>query len=271
MNQFLSQQINASTMRMLIFVGWIIFFLIIELMVPYRASSASKVKRWANNLSLAFFNSLILHVVFSTTIITTAHYVTNNKLGVMNLEQMSGLPNWLRILLIIVVLDFVLYIWHVLNHLIPLFWRFHRVHHSDPNMDVSTATRFHIGELAISAVIKIALIFFVGPAITTVIIYECAVVFCAQFHHSSLKVPRWLEYVLWILFVPPSMHRIHHSVIRKEMDSNYGTIFSVWDRIVGTLVTRVDQGKIDIGIGAYQDTAKLNFHNLMVMPFTKPV
>ncbi len=271
MNQFLSQQINASTIRMLIFVGGIIFFLIIELIVPYRASSVSKVKRWANNLSLAFFNSLILHLVFSTTIITTAHYVTNNKLGVMNLVQMSGLPHCLRILLIIVVLDFVLYIWHVLNHLIPLFWRFHRVHHSDLNMDVSTATRFHIGELAISAVIKIALIFFVGPAITTVIIYECAVVFCAQFHHSSLKVPKWLEYVLWILFVPPSMHRIHHSVIRKEMDSNYGTIFSVWDRIVGTLVTRVDQSKIRIGIGAYQDTAKLNLHNLMVMPFTKPV
>ena len=271
MNQFLSQQIDASTIRMLIFVGGIIFFLIIELIVPYRASSVSKAKRWANNLSLAFFNSLILHLVFSTTIITTAHYVTNNKLGVMNLEQMSGLPNWLRILLIIVVLDFVLYVWHVLNHIIPLFWRFHRVHHSDPNMDVSTATRFHIGELAISAVIKIALIFFIGPAITTVIIYECAVVFCAQFHHSSLKVPKWLEYVLWILFVPPSMHRIHHSVIRKEMDSNYGTIFSVWDRIVGTLVTRVDQGTIRIGIGAYQDTTKLNFHNLMVMPFTKPV
>jgi sterol desaturase/sphingolipid hydroxylase (fatty acid hydroxylase superfamily) len=271
MNQFLSQQIDASTIRMLIFVGGIIFFLIIELIVPYRSSSASKVKRWGNNLSLAFFNSLILYLVFSTTIITTAHYVTNNKLGVMNLEQMSGLPHWLRILLIIVVLDFVLYIWHVLNHIIPLFWRFHRVHHSDINMDVSTATRFHIGELAISAVIKIALIFFIGPAITTVIIYESAVVFCAQFHHSSLKVPKWLEYVLWILFVPPSMHRIHHSVIRKEMDSNYGTIFSVWDRIVGTLVTRVDQGTIRIGIGEYQDTAKLNFHNLMVMPFTKPV
>ena len=271
MNKFFSQQIDASAIRMLIFVGGIIFFLIIELMVPYRASSVSKVKRWANNLSLAFFNSLILHLVFSTTIITTAHYVTNNKLGVMNLEQMSGLPHWLRILLIIVVLDFVLYIWHVLNHLIPLFWRFHRVHHSDPNMDVSTATRFHIGELTMSAIIKIALIFFIGPAITTVIIYECTVVFCAQFHHSSLKVPKWLEYVLWILFVPPSMHRIHHSVIRKEMDSNYGTIFSVWDRIVGTLVTRVDQSKIRIGIGAYQDTTKLNFHNLMVMPFTKPV
>lgn len=271
MTQFLPQQIDASTIRMLIFVGGIIVFLIIELIVPYRASSVSKVKRWVNNLSLAFFNSLILHLVFTTTIITTAHYVTTNKLGAMNLEYMSGLPHWLRILVILVFLDFILYIWHVLNHLMPLFWRFHRVHHSDLNMDVSTATRFHIGELAISAVIKIALIFFVGIPIKTVIIYESAVVFCAQFHHSSLKVPRWLETVLWILFVPPSMHRIHHSVIRKELNSNYGTIFSIWDRIIGTLVKGVDQSKIRIGIGAYQDTTKLNYQHLMVMPFTKLV
>ena len=270
MRQFLPQQIDASTIRMLIFVGGIIFFLIIELIVPYRESSVSKVKRWVNNLSLVFFNSLILHLVFSTTIIATAHYVTTNKLGVMNLEYMSGLPHWLRILIILVFLDFIFYIWHVLNHLLPLFWRFHRVHHSDLNMDVSTATRFHIGELAISAVIKISLIFFVGAAITTVIIYESAIVFCAQFHHSSLKVPRWLETVLWVLFVPPSMHRIHHSVIRKELNSNYGTIFSIWDRIIGTLVTRVDQSKIRIGIDVYQDTAKVNYQHLMVMPFTKP-
>ncbi len=134
MAQFLPQQINASTIRMLIFVGGIIVFLIIELIVPYRASSVSKAKRWVNNLSLAFFNSLILHLVFSTTIIATAHYVTTNKLGAMNLEYMSGLSNWLRILIILVFLDFILYIWHVLNHLMPLFWRFHRVHHSDLNM-----------------------------------------------------------------------------------------------------------------------------------------
>ncbi len=116
MTQFLPQQIDASTIRMLIFVGGIIIFLIIELIVPYRVSSVSKVKRWLNNLSLVFFNSIILHLIFSTTIIATAHYVSDNKLGAMNLEYMSGLPHWLRILIILVFLDFILYIWHVLNH-----------------------------------------------------------------------------------------------------------------------------------------------------------
>ncbi|MFQ5965415.1 MAG: sterol desaturase family protein [Candidatus Scalinduaceae bacterium] len=271
MDQFSFQQIDASTIRMLVFCGGILFFLIIELIVPYRPSYVSKVKRWVNNILLTIFNSLILQLVFSATIIATVHYVTTNRLGVMNLEQMSVLPHWVIIIITIIFLDFVLYIWHILNHIMPLLWRFHRVHHSDLNMDVSTATRFHIGELAISAVIKIALIYFIGATLKTVIIYESAMVFCAQFHHSSLKVPGWFETIFWILFVPPSMHRIHHSVITKEMDSNYGTILSIWDRIIGTLITDVDQNKISIGIGAYQDTTKLNFHHLLVMPFTKPV
>ncbi|MDY7033196.1 MAG: sterol desaturase family protein, partial [Thermodesulfobacteriota bacterium] len=167
--------------------------------------------------------------------------------------------------------DFMLYVWHLLNHEMPFLWRFHRVHHSDLNMDVSTATRFHIGELVISAVIKISLIFFLGASILGVIIFESALVLCAQFHHSSLKVPGWFEKIFWIFFVPPSMHRIHHSVVIKERDTNYGTIFSLWDRSLGTLLKNVNQEKIRIGVGAYPKSEKLNFHQLITMPFTKPV
>ena len=168
-------------------------------------------------------------------------------------------------------MDFMLYIWHLLNHEMPLLWRFHRVHHSDLNMDVSSATRFHFGELAISAVIKISIIFFIGASVPGVLIFESVLVLCAQFQHSSLKVPKWMETFWWILFVPPSMHRIHHSVIIKERDTNYGTIFSLWDRFLGTLLTNVDQAGIRIGIGAYPKPAKLNFHQLLRMPFTRPV
>jgi len=269
LEQYIPQNLDKSVIRAIISVGGILFFLIIELIMPYRQSSVSKLKRWVNNFLLTIFNSIILQVAFSATIIATALYVTTHKLGAMNLEIVSGLPQWARILIFIVFLDFLLYVWHVLNHAMPLLWRFHRVHHSDLNMDVSTATRFHIGELAISAVIKISLIFLTGADITSIFIYECAVVFCAQFHHSNLRIHRWFEIVYWILFVPPSMHRIHHSVIRKEMDSNYGTIFSIWDRIMGTLVTGVDQSRIRIGLIPYQDTKKLNIQHILVMPFTK--
>ena len=184
---------------------------------------------------------------------------------------MVTLPVWAELLLTVAVMDFILYIWHLLNHEVPLLWRFHRVHHSDLNMDVSTATRFHIGELAISAVIKIALVFFLGASVLGVIIFESALVLYAQFHHSSLKVPLWFEKIFWILFVPPSMHRIHHSVIIKERNTNYGTIFSAWDRGLGTLLRDVDQNRIRIGVGAYPQPEKLNFHHLLAMPFRQPV
>jgi len=124
--------------------------------VPYRQSSVSKVKRWINNIALTVFNSLILQLLFAGAVVRTAMYVTTRQLGVLN---MMTLPVWVKILVTVAFMDFMLYIWHLLNHEVPLLWQFHRVHHSDLNMDVSTATRFHIGELAISAIIKIALVF----------------------------------------------------------------------------------------------------------------
>lgn len=257
--------INESLIRFLLFWGGLLFFLSLEFLVPYRPRSVSKVKRWINNLVLTLFNSTLLNLIFSTAIVSTAAYVQTHKMGVLNMVQA---PSWLKILITVALMDFMLYVWHLLNHEMPLLWRFHRVHHSDMNMDVSTATRFHIGELAISAVIKISIIFFLGASALGVLIFESAVVLCAQFHHSSLKAPKWFETFWWILFVPPSMHRIHHSVIIKERDTNYGTIFSLWDRFLGTLLTDVDQAQIRIGMGAYRKPYKLNFHHLLLMPFT---
>jgi sterol desaturase/sphingolipid hydroxylase (fatty acid hydroxylase superfamily) len=259
---------EAAIIRTSLFCGGILFFLVIELLAPYRKSSVSKARRWINNIALTVFNTLTLQLVFAGAAITTATYVTTHQLGVLNLVQ---LPVWAKLLATVVFMDFMLYVWHLLNHEVPLLWRFHRVHHSDLNMDVSTATRFHIGELAISVVIKISLVFLLGASMIGVLIFESATVLCAQFHHSSLKVPGWFEGIYWILFVPPSMHRIHHSVTIKERNTNYGTILSIWDRWLGTLLTNVDQSQIFIGIGAYQKADKLDFHHLLAMPLTRPV
>ena len=260
--------ITESMIRLYLFWGGIIFFLILELLIPYRSSSVSKPKRWINNLALTLFNSIVINLVFAAAIVGTATYAQTHKLGVLNMVQA---PVWIKILFTVVFMDFILYVWHFLNHEMPLLWRFHRLHHSDLNMDVSTATRFHIGELAISAIIKISLIFFLGASPVGVLLFESAVVLCAQFHHSSLQVPKWFETVFWVFFVPPSMHRIHHSVIIKERDTNYGTIFSLWDRFLGTLLVDVDQTRIHIGVGAYRKPEKLNFHQLLAMPFTRPI
>jgi len=260
--------ITESTIRLMLFGGAIVFFLMLEFIVPYRKSTVSKLSRWINNLSMTIFNSIVLNLIFAAAIVGTATYVQEQKIGVLNYIEA---PQWIKILITIAFMDFILYVWHLLNHEVPFLWRFHRVHHSDLNMDVSTATRFHIGELTISAVIKISLIYFIGASPLGVLIFESALVLCAQFHHSSLIIPKWFESLYWILFVPPSMHRIHHSVIIKERDSNYGTIFSLWDRFMGTLTTGIDQSRIKIGVGAYRDPSKLNLHQLLVMPFTRAI
>jgi len=168
-------------------------------------------------------------------------------------------------------MDFMLYVWHLLNHEMPLLWRFHRVHHSDLNMDVSTATRFHLGEHLISVVIKISLVYFIGADILGVIVFESALVLCAQFHHSSLKISPRFEKWWWLLFVPPSMHRIHHSVKIRERDSNYAVVFSLWDRILGTMVREVDQAGIIIGVGGHFSKTTSGLLHLLAMPFRKPV
>lgn len=260
--------LNIVLLRGLITWGGFLLFLIFELTRPYRRPSVSKKKRLVTNISLTILNSALISLIFASATINTALYVSGNHLGLLN---MISLPFWPKAFLGVLFMDFMLYIWHLLNHEIPFFWRFHRVHHSDLNMDVSTATRFHIGELAISAVIKICLIYFIGANLISVIIFESLLVLTAQFQHSSLSVAGAIEKVFWIFFVPPSMHRIHHSVKIHERNTNYGTILSVWDRLLGTLLTDIPQETIIIGVGPYREPERLGLPHLLLMPFTKPI
>jgi sterol desaturase/sphingolipid hydroxylase (fatty acid hydroxylase superfamily) len=243
-------------------------FLVWELLAPYRPGTVSKPRRWLTNLSLTLVNGLVLNLALGAAILASVGYVTEHRQGLLHL---AGLPTWARLVVAVGALDLLLYVWHLLNHEMPTLWRFHRVHHSDMNLDVSTATRFHVGELAISAGIKIALVFLLGLTLLELLVFEILLVLCAQFHHSVIRVPRWFERFFWVLFVPPSMHRIHHSVVIRERNTNYGTIFSVWDRMLGTLLTGVDQDRIRIGMGAYQDPEELRLGRLLVMPFTRAV
>ncbi len=259
---------GESLLRLLFFWGGLLFFLILELLRPYRVPSVSKPKRWAHNLALALFNTLLLQAAFGAFTAATLIHVGRNQVGLLHL---LAAPVWLELLLTVAFLDFMLYVWHLLNHEVPLLWRFHRVHHTDLNMDASTATRFHAGELAVSAVIKIALIYLIGADLRGLVLFETLTVLCAQLHHSSLKVPAWFERLWWPLFVPPSMHRIHHSVVIRERNTNYGVIFSLWDRLLGTLRRDVEQARIRIGVGGHMSSAKLTFPHLLAMPFTRAV
>ena len=254
--------------RLVFFAGGISLFLLLEWFIPYRKPTEPKTKRWLINLSLAGVNSILLAVLFGSVIAATLAFGASHQWGLLN---QAALPPWVKMLLAVIVMDFLLYVWHVLNHEIPFFWRFHRVHHSDLNMDVSTATRFHVGELAMSSIIRMMIILLLGVEWRDLLLFDSLVLLSTQFHHSSVKIPAGFEKIFWLLFVPPSMHRIHHSVIIKERNTNYGAIFSLWDRLCGTLLTGVDQARIKIGIGAYPKQAELSLLRLIIMPFTHAV
>jgi len=259
---------ETGMVRLVVFAGGITVFLLLETWRPYRKPSESKAGRWRINLFLAGMNSAILSVLFGSAMAATLVHGGTHRLGFL---YTVPLPFWAKIAIGVVILDCLLYLWHVLNHRVPFFWRFHRVHHCDLNMDVSTATRFHVGELGMSAVIRMGIVLFVGVGWVELLIFDSLVLLCTQFHHSSLKVPAGFESIFWILFVPPSMHRIHHSVIIRERNTNYGAIFSIWDRLFGTLLTGVNQAGIRIGVGAYLRQAELSFPRLLIMPFTRAV
>jgi sterol desaturase/sphingolipid hydroxylase (fatty acid hydroxylase superfamily) len=260
--------IEAGMAKIMIFAGGILVFLFLEWHSPYRKPTESKAKRWLINLSLAIINSAVLSVLFGYTMAVALLYGSNHPWGFL---YHLNLPSGVKILIAVLILDFLLYLWHVMNHEVSFFWRFHRVHHSDLNMDVTTATRFHFGELAMSSLIRVAIIVLIGVDWRELLVFDGLVLLSTQFHHSSLKVPVRFERLFWLLFVPPSMHRIHHSVIIKERNTNYGAILSIWDRLFGTFRRSIDQAGIRIGIGAYPRQEEMNLYRLLIMPFTRPV
>jgi len=178
-----------------------------------------------------------------------------------------GLTSFWRIVLTIFILDFAMYVWYRFNHSVSFLWRFHRVHHSDRHVDVTTASRFHFGEMTLSAVINYSLILSLGASIGEVRIFELIFVFMTQLAHSNIRLFKPLEDFIWFIFVSPSMHRIHHSDIRRQTDSNYGTVFSIWDRLFKTLFKDVDVQKVHFGLKEFQDPKELTLVSLILMPF----
>lgn len=246
--------------------GGVVFFLLCEQVFSYRPPTVPRVGRWLTNLPLSIINGTIYHLLYTSAIVALILSGQDKNIGLLHAWP---LPEWQKIIAGILILDFFIYLWHLLTHELPFLWRFHRVHHSDLNMDVTTANRFHLGEFLFTGMIRLAVIYTFGIGLTAYILFEIFVNLSIQFHHSSIRVPARFERWWALLFVPPFLHRIHHSVRIRERDANYGVIFSLWDRLLGTLVTEVAQEKIVIGIGSHRDFARLGFWRLLAMPFTR--
>lgn len=229
-----------------------------------------KDRRWRRiwiNLLLSAPSLLVLRFLFVPIIVWLAARSEALHFG---LNHFYDLPPWLEAIVAILVLDYSNYLWHILNHKIPFLWRFHLVHHTDPDLDLATAFRFHFGEMIGSVFYRGAFTLLSGVPPLIVLIYEILFQTATMFHHSNTRLPFRMEKLLNYFVVTPRMHGIHHSTIRDETDSNYSVLFSLWDRVHATLRLDKPQDSIVIGVPAYAISEELTASFLFLMPLKQP-
>jgi sterol desaturase/sphingolipid hydroxylase (fatty acid hydroxylase superfamily) len=222
----------GQAVRLPLFLFGLLTLLSWELARPHHAAKPRRLGRWLENLALAGINGGVITAVCYACFFVSAQGWAPWRLG--SFQALQGTP-LLRIVLEIAALDLLVYWVHRGYHALPFLWRFHAVHHTDVDLDVSTASRFHLGEVATSGVAKLAAFTLLGISPIGLVAFECAMLLAAQFQHANVPLPAAVERVLWWLLVPPAMHRLHHYPERRLTDSNYGTILTVWDRLFGSL------------------------------------
>ncbi|MEO6404733.1 MAG: sterol desaturase family protein [Ferruginibacter sp.] len=249
-----------------ILIGLFIILVMVETKFQLRKRVQSRWKRMFINLMVSIPAFVLLRLLFIPAMIWLA---VKNQQWYFGLNYLYHQQTWVEAIIAFVLLDYSNYIWHILLHKLPFMWRFHLVHHTDLDLDITTAFRFHFGEMIASVFFRGAAIILIGASPLIVIIYEIAFEAATQFHHSNTKLPFRFEKVLNYFFITPRMHGIHHSMIKKETDSNYSIIFSCWDRIHKTVRLNIHQNEIVTGVPSYADEKELTIGNLFKMPFTK--
>ena len=259
---------NEVTIRLSFFFGIFAIMAIWEFIAPRRALTVSKVVRWSNNLGIVFLNSFVIRLLFPAAAVGVAAFAAEHGWGLLNYIQ---LPFLVAVLLSVVMLDFIIYLQHVLVHAVPALWRLHRVHHADLDFDVTTGARFHTIEIILSMLIKFATIIVLGPPIVAVVIFEVVLNATAMFNHSNVRLPLALDRILRLFVVTPDMHRVHHSVEDDEANSNFGFNLPWWDRLFGTYRDQPRAGHTDmiIGIHKYRDPKQVSWlPGMLALPFT---
>ena len=220
-----------------------------EACVPFYTEFGGGLKRrlrhGARNLGLGLFNVGVLLLLFSAAFAAVTSWSAESGLGLL---PMLAWPPWAQTLAVFVLFDLWMYLWHRANHAVPLLWRFHRMHHSDPEMDVTSAVRFHTGEVVLSALARLAVVPLLGMTLEQLALYEMVFLPVVLFHHSNVSLPRWIDHGLLAMIVTPAMHRVHHSRLRPETDSNYGSVFPYWDYLARSFRLRADAHTIDLGL-----------------------
>ena len=217
----------------------------------------------ARNLGIGLLNTLPFTFGLGALTASVALTVEKNSWGLLG--ALSA-PGWIDLAAGLILLDLWMYLWHVINHKMPLLWRFHRMHHSDNRLDASSAVRFHLGEVLLSFVLRLGIIAILGLSIRHVVLYELVLIPVILVHHANIALPRPLEAVARWLVVTPDVHHVHHSRVRAETDSNYGSVLPWWDRLFRAFRMQVPE-KLRYGLDGWDDGWRQAFRGLLLTPF----
>lgn len=264
-NDFMKRPL-AGWLRVAIVSGAFAGIALWEILRPLRREVEGKADRLPRNLAVAGLGAVTVHLAESPVVEPLARYVHQHRIGLLPRLQ---LPAWLETCAAVLLLDYTLYLWHVLTHRVPGLWRFHVVHHADLDLDASTALRFHFGELAVSVPWRVAQVAGIGVSPRALSIWQAGLLVAIMFHHSNIRLPigveRWVSRVL----VTPRMHGIHHSIVAEESHSNWSSGLAVWDWLHGTVRLNVPQHAIEIGVAAYRSPDDVTLPAIVAMPFVR--
>ena len=257
---------HEPLIRLTVFAAILGAMVLWELAAPRRRQHIPKVLRWSNNFALVALDTVLLRLSFPILAVGFAQMATANSWGLFNLVEV---PSWLAITASIVILDFAVYLQHVMFHKVPLLWRLHRMHHADLEFDATTALRFHPIEILISMAIKMAVVAILGPPAVAVLLFEIILNGTALFNHSNIRMSERIDRVLRVLVVTPDMHRVHHSTKFHEANSNYGFNLPWWDRLLGTYTAVPEDGhqRMTIGLPTFRNRRELWLDRMLTQPF----
>ena len=238
--------------------------LLLQWRFPLRRQRLSAVRRFVRNILVSVPGSALVRAAMLPIPYAFAIWARTRHFGLLNLIH---LPWWIEIGVTFLLMDYAYWWWHYANHMLPFFWRFHNVHHTDLDMDVSTAARFHFGEIIFSVAFLALTVVLFGIDPLLLLVYFICFEGATLFHHSNWRLPIALERVLHLILVTPRMHGIHHSIVERETNSNWGTIFSWWDKLHHTLRRDIPQDELTIGVAGYREENELTFGKLLILPF----
>jgi sterol desaturase/sphingolipid hydroxylase (fatty acid hydroxylase superfamily) len=239
---------NHMAIRLASFSLVLVVMALWEVLAPRRPLQLTRLERWPHNLGVVLLNTLLVRVLFPTAAVGMALYAQARGWGLLSGTEIS---TWILVPLCVLVLDLAIYLQHVMFHAVPMFWRFHRMHHADLDFDVTTGARFHPVEIVLSMLIKFAVIIAIGPPAVAVLVFEVILNATSMFNHSNARIGPVIDRVLRYFVVTPDMHRVHHSIEDDETNSNFGFNLPWWDRLFGTYRDQPRAGHMGMTIGIH--------------------